>query len=384
MKRIFFLLVFVAAMAAWCTPSFAAPARETFNGASIFTMTAIGELGGVDMTGQGGGGTLNVGVAGTQMDVFSANNPLGTWPGVAISTDDVTSNLSDIVFLGSSNVYGDIGLTLPAGPYFRNIFAQDAGATVNFSGSVFARTLNVGTGTVNFNSGTITNAAAANFTGDGKISLAANTTVTGALTTAAGAQTGTLELGSESHWLGAVGGAVGLRAINVVGGDNTAGVSASITGAVDTYSLSLGTNTLNITGALTLHDAGVIDTTLASPTVYGKIIPTGFATIGATLGVDVTVPSTAYIPVGTLFNIVDATSGTDGSVVTVTVQDPTNPLYKFSADPLTGTTVGKVTIKTDTIPMMVPIAPPPGVVLPPVAPIAAPVVPVLIAIPTPS
>jgi uncharacterized protein with beta-barrel porin domain len=283
-------------------------------------------------------------------------------------------------------VYGNIGVTQPGGPFLLNIDAGAAGATVNFLGSVFATTLNVtGTGAVNFNSGS-TNTTATNFGGDGTISLAPNTTVIGALTTTAGANTGTLSLGSGSVLDGAVGGAIGLRAINVVGGDNTAGVSAGITGAVNAYSFSLGTNTLNIGGALTLATDGVINTTLAgtSPTQYGHIVPTGAANLGPRLGVDVTVPSTAYIPVGTLFNIVDATSGTNGSVVTVAVKDPTNPLYAFSPVPLAGTTNGLVTIKTDTIPMLVPVEPPPGVPLPPVAPIAAPVVPVLVDIPNPS
>ncbi|MGD0596648.1 MAG: autotransporter domain-containing protein [Sedimentisphaerales bacterium] len=379
MKRIFFLLVFVAAIAAWCPLSFAA--RQTAVGPGIIPLDADGVLNGVDMSVSGITGTLSVGVpGGPEMDIFTSNTSLATFP-LAVSTS--ASSQGNIVFNSSSTVYGNIGVTQPGGPFLLNIDAGAAGATVNFLGSVFATTLNVtGTGAVNFNSGS-TNITATNFGGDGTISLAPNTTVIGALTTTAGANTGTLSLGGGSVLDGAVGGAIGLRAINVVGGDNTAGVSATITGATNAYSFSLGTNTLNIGGALTLATDGVINTTLAgtSPAQYGHIVPTGASNLGPRLGVNVTVPSTAYIPVGTLFNIVDATSGTNGSVVTVTVKDPTNPLYAFSPVPLAGTTNGLVEIKTDTIPLMAPIAPPPGVPLPPVAPIAAPVVPVLIDIP---
>jgi outer membrane autotransporter protein len=378
MKPIPVLLLCVAAITAWCPPSFAA--RQTAVGPGTIPLDADGVLSGVDMSVSGITGTLSVGVpGGPQMDIFTSNNPLGTVSGLAVST--AASSQGNIVFNSSSTVYGNIGVTQPGGPFLLNIDAGAAGTAVNFLGSVFATTLNVtGTGAVNFNSGS-TNYAATNFAGDGTIRLAPNTTVIGALITAT-ANTGTLALGGGSVLDGAVGGATGLRAINVMGGDNIAGVSASITGAVDAYSFSLGTNTLNIGGALTIPDAGVINTTLASPTLYGKIIPTGATNTGPTLGVNVTVPSTAYIPVGTKFNIVDGTNGPGGSVATVTVKDPTNPLYTFSPDPLAATAAdGKVTIKTDTIPLLVPIVPPPDVVLPPVTPMAVPVVPVLVVLP---
>jgi outer membrane autotransporter protein len=97
----------------------------------------------------------------------------------------------------------------------------------------------------------------------------------------------------------------------------------------------------------------------------------------------VAVPATAFFPVGTQFNIVQTQtgtvqSGTNGTVVVV-VNDPTNPLYTFSAVPAAGTVAGEVSIVTTGIPLLVPVAPPAGVVLPPVAPVAAPVVPVILA-----
>jgi uncharacterized protein with beta-barrel porin domain len=340
-------------------------------------LNAAGILGGVDMSASGTTGTLSVGVTGgPATDILTNNNPFISGP-LAVTT--AASSQGNIVFNSSSTVYGAIGVRQPGGPFLLNVSGGNAGTTVNFLGPVYATALNVaGTGAVNFNSGS-TNVTATNFGGDGTIGLAPNTTVIGALTTTAGANTGTLLLGGASVLDGAVGGAVGLRSINVQGGNSLAGVSATITGAASAYAVSLGTNTLNVGGALTIANGGpggVINTTLASPTVYGNIRPVGATNLGSTLRINVTVPSTAVIPAGTQFNIIKTQagtlqSGTDGSVVNITVQNPTNPLYTFQAVPLAGTIAGEVTIRTLTTPLAVPIAPPAGVVLPTTAPVAA-------------
>ncbi len=377
------LLLFGIVFSVWCPTSFAQ--RQTAVGPGIIALSPTGVLNGVDMSGSGTTGTLTVGVlGGPEMDIFTSNTSLAHFP-LAVST--AASSQGNILFNSSSTVYGDIGVTQPGGPFLLDISGGNAGTTVNFLGPVFATTTTVsGTGTLNFNSGS-TNITATNCAGDGTISLAPNTTLIGALTTTAGAQTGTLVLGGGSVLNGAVGGAIGLRAINVVGGSNTAGVSATITGAADAYSFSLGTNTLNVGGALTIANlgpGGVINTTLASPTVYGNIRPVGATNLGSTLQVRVTVPTTSFIPVGTQFNIVQTQtgtvqSGTNGSVVVV-VTDPNNPLYTFSAVPPAGTVAGLVAIKTTGEPILVPVAPPPGVPLPAVLPIAAAVVPPLLAV----
>jgi outer membrane autotransporter protein len=383
MKRSILTLSIVAAAATWSSASMAQ--RQTAVGPSQnIPLSPTGSLNGVDMSASATTGTLVVGVVGgPQADIFSLNNP--PLPGtVAVST--AASSQGNIVFNSSSNVYGAVGATQPAGPFLLGISGGNAGTTVNFQGPVFATTLNVlGTGNVDFNSGS-TNVTATNFAGDGTISLAPNTIVIGALTTTAGANTGTLSLGNASVLDGAVGGAIGLRAINVVGGSSAAGATATITGAANAYTFNLGTNTLNVGGALTIANggpSGVINTTLASSTVYGNIRPVGATNLGATLLVNVTVPATAYIPVNTQFNIVQTRagtvqSGTDGTVVVV-VKDPTNPLYTFAAVPLAGTVAGLVAIRTTSIPILVPLAPPPGVTLPPTAAVAALVVPALLA-----
>src|SRR5471030_45281 len=232
MKRLALLLLVVAAIAAWCQPSFAQ--RQAAVGPGNIPLSPTGVLNGVDMSGSGITGTLVVGVpGGPQTDIFTNNSATPTNGALAVST--AASSQGNIVFNSASTVFGNIGVTQPGGPFLLNIVGGNTGTAVNFQGQVFATTLNVsGTGAVNFNSGS-TNITATNFAADGTISLAPNTTVIGALTTTAGANTGTLVLGNGSALTGAVGGAVGLRSINVAGGSNLAGVSASISGAVDAF-----------------------------------------------------------------------------------------------------------------------------------------------------
>ena len=358
MRPILFVVVLAAASASWLTA--ASAQRQSAAGSGPTTISPTGVLGGVDMSASGGTGTLIVGtVGGPQTDIFTLNTSLASIP-PAVSSD--ASSTSNITFNSSSTVYGAIGQT--PGPFFLHISAGALGATVNFLGPVYGTTLDVGAGTVNFKSGSI-NTTATNFAADGTIGLASNTTVIGALTTTAGANTGTLILGGGSVLNGAVGGAIGLKAINLSGGN------ATITGAVNAYSFSLGTSTLNIGGALTMPGSspvgGIINTTLASGSVYGNIRLVGATNLGATLKVNVTVPSSAFIPVGTQFNIVQTQSGTlqsgtNGSIVLVSVQNPTNPLYTFTAVPLTGTIAGLVTIQTTSTPLQAPLLPtPPGV-----------------------
>jgi hypothetical protein len=221
----------------------------------------------------------------------------------AVATDN--DSLFNITFGGNSIVYGGIG----GGKIFKTLTAGTlTNATVDFLGAVNTTDLSVGAGTVNFKSGTSNNARM-NFTGDGTIGLDLNRTVIGALTMGTD-NFGTLSLASGSQLTGAI---TGIKAINVVGGDSAAGVSATINGAVGVHSFSLLTNTLNITGgALTIVTDGVINTTIASPTVYGQIIvQDGYASnLGTGVSVVVTVPAGTYIPLGTLFDIVESASGT--------------------------------------------------------------------------
>jgi uncharacterized protein with beta-barrel porin domain len=359
--------------------------RQQAAGGGPTTLDTNGKLNGVDMTGSATTGTLNVGVlGGADSDIDTANNPLVAGQ-LAVSTDG--SGQSNIVFNSGSTVYGGIGPVAPSAGPFLAISAGNNGTVVNFLGPVNTTFItDLGTGTINFNSGTA-NAGSTNFAGDGTISLAPNTSLNGAITTSA-ADTGTLLLGGGSLVNGAVGGGAGLKAVNVVGGSNAAGVNATIQGAADVYTMSLGTNTLTINGALALGGpgaggSGVVNTTIASNTLYGNARVLGATSLSPAVTINVTVPSTAALTVGTQFNIIQTQTGTtqtgtNGAVVTPVVQSPSNPLYAFSAVPLGGTTNGLVAIVVTSVPLLVPVV---TSVPAPAQPVAAPVVPALVALP---
>lgn len=304
-------------------------------------VSPVGVASGVDTQGPG---LLTVG----NQDINTGNDPGG-----AITTD--AANTARILFTGSSTVTGFVGAT---GNTFLAISAGTNASTVSFNGPVYATTFSLaGTGTVNFNGGFTSNTGSTmDFAGDGFINVAAGQTVKAAITNTAGAGTGTLTLNADSILDGAVGAASGLRQINVVGGN------ALITGQANAAAYTLDTNMLNVAGAFKIPVAGTINTTIFSPTLYGKIVPVGAASIGNALQVNVTV--TGPIPVGSIFNIVDATSGTNGSTVTATSN---TTRYLFSAAP---TTNGRVQIIATQIPLADVVAP----VSNPTAPVIAPIV----------
>lgn len=303
----------------------------------------VGPVGVVSGVRTQGPGLLTVG----KQDINTSNDPGG-----AITTD--AANTASILFTDSSTVTGFVGTV---GSTFLDISAGSNANTVTFNGPVYSTTFKVaGTGTVNFNGGFTSNSGSTmDFGGDGFINVGAGQTVKAAITNTAGASTGTLTLNGNSIIDGAVGAASGLKQINVVGGN------ALITGQANAAHYSLGTNTLNVAGAFAIPVAGTIDTTIFSPSLYGKITPVGAATIGNALQVNVTV--TGPIPVGSIFNIVDATSGTSGSTVTATSN---TTRYLFSAAP---TTNGLVQIIATQIPLATVVDPIGNPIAPTVAPI---------------
>lgn len=343
MKKMLLLPLLGSAMVAWLPLSVA---REVVVLPGV--VGPVGVTSGVDTQGPG---TLLVG----NQDINTGNDPGG-----AITTD--AANTASIQFSNSSTVTGFVGAT---GSTFLNISAGTNANTVTFNGPVYSTTFSVaGTGTVNFNGGFTSNTGSTmDFAGDGFINVAAGQTVKAAITNTAGASTGTLTLNNNSILDGAVGAASGLKQINVVGGN------ALITGQANAASYTLGTNTLNVAGAFAIPVAGTINTTIYSESLYGKIVPVGAASIGNALQVKVTV--TGPIPVGSKFNIVDATSGTDGSTVTATSN---TTRYLFSAAP---TTNGLVQIVATQIPLADVVGP----VGNPTAPIIAPVVDALPLVP---
>ncbi len=335
-KKTLLIPLLGSAMVAWLPLSVA---REVVVLPGV--VSPVGVASGVDTQGPG---LLTVG---------NQNINTGNDAGGAITTD--AANTASILFNNSSTVTGFVGAT---GTSFLNIAAGSNANTVTFSGPVYSTTFSVaGTGTVNFNGGFTSNTGSTmDFAGDGIINVGAGQTVKAAITNSAGAGTGTLTLNGNSILDGAVGAASGLKQINVVGGN------ALITGQANAAAYSLDTNTLHVAGAFAIPVAGTINTTIFSPSAYGKIVPVGAATIGNALQVNVTV--TGPIPVGSQFNIVDATSGTNGSTVTATSN---TTRYSFSAAP---TTNGRVQIIATQIPLAVVVAP----VGNPTAPIIGPVI----------
>ena len=270
MKKAFLISVLcstTAALSPW------AAAREV-----VVLPGVVGPVGVVSGVDTQGPGTLTVG----SQNINTSNDAGG-----AITTN--AANTASIVFNSTSIVTGFVGKT---GTTFLNVSAGTNGNIVTFNGQVFSTTFSVaGTGTVNFNGGFISNTGSTmDFAGNGFINVGPGQTVKAAITNSAGANTGTLTLNGNSILDGAVGAASGLKQINVVGGN------ALITGQVKAATYSLDTNTLNVAGAFAIPVAGVINTTIFSQTLYGKIVPVGAASIGNAL--QVKSPSRDRLPMG--------------------------------------------------------------------------------------
>ena len=330
MKRILFPLFFVVAVAAWCTPGFAA-------------LQSIPPSAKLDVNGQNNGVTITAPAILT-VDGTGGFSNIGQTGGVSVTTNAI--NQGNVVFSVNSTVSGDMGAVTNT---LAEIDAGSPGTTQNFNGTVFSVLAKVGTGTVNFNSGTLGaagNKAAIDFTGDGIINVAANTSVTGALTNnAAGAQSGTLNLSGAAagvdQWTGQVGTSnAGLRSINLVGN----GITSQITGAVSTYAFGLGNSTLNIIGTLAVSNGpgGGIFTTLQSSSIYGHIVDTGATSV--TNGLTILPTVTGALGVGTRFNIVNASGGTPTGITPIVISQTAG--YTFTALPTSAN--GLVTIVTQT------------------------------------
>lgn len=263
------------------------------------------------------------------------------------------NNLASILFEGNSTVTGFTGTSLLR---FNAITAGANGTTVDFNGNVFTTTFNIsGTGTINFNGDLNPDILAAStiIQNDGFINIGANSLFNSAITTLT-ANTGTLTLNGGSQVIGAIGGASGLRQINVAGGD------ASVIGAVQARAFDLGTNTLNINGALTTNAAGTISTIFASDDVFGRIVATGDSAIDAG-GVTVITEVTGALTEGTTYRIVQAPSGTNNAPVNVL---NTSPRYTFTGLP---TTLGNVDVQlTDIAPLETLVTDPDAVAVAPI------------------
>ena len=313
-------LIFAAVAAAITTWAPITSARESVALPYIFGVApgdSVGQATGVDTT---GAGLLTV----------NPNININTLNDVGGGITSNINNVASILFTGNSTITGFTGTNLIR---FIDITAGANATTVNFNGDVFTTAFNLsGTGTVNFN-GNVNQgivAASSNFAGDGFINIGANKLFNSAITTNT-ANTGTLTLNGGSGVIGAIGGANGLKRINVVGGN------VSVTGAIQARQFDLNTNTLTMIGALTTNVAGIINTTFASDAVFGKIVVNGNSAINAA-GVTVIPTVTGALTNGTTYRIVEAPSGTNNAAVSVINN---NPRYTFAGLP---TSLGSVDI----------------------------------------
>ena len=306
------------AMATWAPAS---SARQTVALPYIFGAApgdSVGQTTGVDTT---GAGLLTV----------NSNLNINTLNDVGGGITSNINNVASILFVGNSNITGFIGTSLIR---FIDITGGADATTVNINGNVFTTTFNLsGKGTVNFNGSLNPGIVAANtnFAGDGFINVGANQLFNSAITTNT-ANTGTLTLNGGSSVIGAIGGANGLKQINLSGGNS------SVTGAIQAQGFNLGNNTLTITGGLTTNAAGSIKTTFASDSVFGKIVVNGNSAINAG-GVTVVPTVTGALTNGTTYRIVAAPSGTDNAVVSVINN---NPRFTFAGLP---TILGNVDVR---------------------------------------
>jgi uncharacterized protein with beta-barrel porin domain len=308
MKRKLIPASVAAALMSWGASVWAAPPEV------VVLPGVVGPTGVLEGVATVGAGILTVG--NNQNINTNGVNANAITPGAAAQ--------ADVRFFGNSTVTGNVGI--PSS--LLNLNAGANGSTVNFNGLVNTATFNVtGTGTINFNGNVI---GAGNFANDGFINLGTGLTLTGAIITAT-ANTGTFTLNGGSSVIGAMGGANGLKLINVVGGN------AAVTGAVQALGFNLGANTLAMTGALTTNAGGTIATTLASNTVFGRINPTGPSNINPS-GITVIPTVTGLLTVGTNFRIVNGLAGPNGAPVFVVNN---SPLFTFAGVP---TTTGDVNI----------------------------------------
>lgn len=342
-------LLFVAVAAAITSWAPASSARESVALPYIFGVApgdSVGQATGVDTS---GAGLLTV----------NPNININTLNDVGGGITSNINNVASILFTGNSTITGFTGTNLIR---FIDITAGTNATTVNFNGDVFTTAFALsGTGIVNFN-GNVNKgivAASSNFAGDGFINIGANKLFNSAITTNT-ANTGTLTLNGGSSVIGAIGGANGLKRINVVGGN------VSVTGAIQARQFDLDTNTLTMIGALTTNVAGIINTTFASNSVFGKIVVNGNSAINAA-GVTVIPTVTGALTNGTTYRIVEAPSGTNNAAVSVINN---SPRYTFAGLP---TTLGNVDIVlTNIAPLATLVIAPGALAISPILDINAP------------
>lgn len=294
MKRFlfFFLVTFTTTLS---TPIFAAV--QTVSG-PFATINASGSAEGVSF--------INQAITETTLTVTPGSDVNTVVNADGISTN--APNKGNVIFSGSSTVFGNVGSA--GGNVMDNISGGANGSTVIFNGIVNSGTgaFNItGNGTMQFNN---TGNGAIQFDTDGFLVLGSGALFTGALNNLA-ANTGTLTLNSASTLTGAVGFGSAFKQVNVVGGN------ATIVGSLSATNFSLGTNTLQNTGAMTLPVNATINTTVISNALFGRINTQNDSVDAPIVTINVDATQALITPGQPLF-VVSATAGDSGRTVLVT------------------------------------------------------------------
>jgi uncharacterized protein with beta-barrel porin domain len=213
--------------------------------------------------------------------------------------------------------------------------------TADFGDVVTATAINLTTGTADFGddiTGTL------NFTDDGFATLAAGSTVTGAINNTTISPTGTLTFAGGGTVTGAISASKALKVINFDGVGQTIATGA-FTAAATT---NLNDNTVASTGAVTMTSGQTINaaaTGVSGLTITGGNITSATgATIAASTKVDVDMSAIAgYIANGAVFKLVDSTSG--GAVSTLTPGNITDNSFFFGLTQSAGTDLDLVVVR---------------------------------------
>ncbi|MCE9508598.1 MAG: autotransporter domain-containing protein [Alphaproteobacteria bacterium] len=346
------------------------------NGTGLVNLTGL--TGDLDFNGNGGTVTLasNTSVSGVVTN--SGAGPLGnlilgggsqTINGAVALANGLASITAgsaalDVSFFTGGTVNADT-ITLGAGTTgFANAVQSatintGAGA-VDFAGTVSATTaINLGAGTADF--GDVVTATAVNlttgtadfgdditgtvnFTDDGFATLAAGSTVTGAINNTTISPTGTLTFAGSGTVTGAIGASKALKVINFDGVGQTI-ATGNFNAAATT---NLNDNTVASTGVVTMTSGQTINaaaTGVSGLTITGGNITSATgATISASTKVNVDMSAiTGYIANGAVFTLVDSTSG--GAVSTLTPGNITDNSFFFGLTQSAGTDLDLVVVR---------------------------------------
>jgi uncharacterized protein with beta-barrel porin domain len=345
------------------------------NGAG--TLALNGLTGILDFNGNGGTVTLASNTSVSGLVTNSGGGPLGnlilgggsqTINGAVAFANGLASITAGIAALDTSYFTGGTvnAATINLGAGTTDFANAVQSATINtgagavdFAGTVNATTaINLGTGTASF--GDVVTATAinlttgtadfadditgtVNFTDDGFATIAAGSTVTGAINNTTISPTGTLTFAGSATVTGAIGASKALSVINFDGAGQTIATgnfnAAATTNMNDNTVASIGVVTMTSGQTINATATGVSGMTVTG----GNITSATGATISASTKVNVDMQVAGYIANGAVFTLVDSLSG--GAVSTLTPGNITDNSFFFGLTQSAGTDLNLVVVR---------------------------------------